>query len=191
MAERTQKATQEVAMSVQSLKQNATEIYERSSTMENISTLSSDKLQMFQSTLLDLGQRTQEIDSDSTNVLYSVFMVLVKLDHLLFKAKGYKSVFTNKVDDEFVDHHHCRLGKWATGGKGEQIFGKTPSFKKLESPHKAVHDSILAAVECVKAQSCSKEAKNVMTYFKDAERSSHEVISVLSEMLLEERRLRS
>jgi methyl-accepting chemotaxis protein len=191
LAERTQKATAEVAMSVQSLKQNAMEIHERSSIMETISSNSTQKLEQFRSTLIALGNRAEEIETDSTNVLYSVFMVLVKLDHLLFKAKGYKSVFSNKVDEEFVDHHHCRLGKWAEGGKGSQIFGNTPSFRKLESPHKSVHDNIIAAVNCVKANTCGQESKNVMTYFKDAEKGSREVIDTLNSMLVEERAKRA
>ena len=190
LAERTQKATAEVAMSVQALKQNAMEIHERSSTMESISSTSSNKLEEFRTTLQDLGNRTQDIQKDSTNILYSVFMVLVKLDHLLFKAKGYKSVFTNKVDDEFVDHHHCRLGKWADGGKGAEIFGTTPSFRHLETPHKAVHDNIISAVKCVSAGTCGQESKNVMTYFKDAENASHKVIETLNAMLIEERQKR-
>lgn len=190
LAERTQKATQEVAMSIQSLKQNAVEIYERSSSMESISSLSSNKLEQFRSTIEDLSVRTQVIDTDSTNVLYSVFMVLAKLDHLLFKARGYKTVFSLKVDNEFVDHHNCRLGKWADSGKGADIFGQTPSFRRLEAPHKAVHDHIIAAVACVTAGTCGKESKNVMSYFKDAEIASHEVVGVLSAMLIEERQKR-
>ena len=191
LAERTQKATAEVAMSVQSLKQNATEIHERSSNMESISSESTQKLEQFRSTLIDLGERAEAIESDSTNVLYSVFMVLVKLDHLLFKAKGYKSVFSNHVDEEFADHHHCRLGKWAEGGKGSQIFGNTPSFRKLESPHKLVHDNIIAAVNCVKANTCGQESKNVMSYFQDAEKGSREVIDILNAMLTEEKQKRA
>lgn len=187
LAERTQKATAEVAMSVQSLKQNAVEIYERSSAMEEISSISSKKLESFHTTLADLGLRTEAIDNDSTNVLYSVFMILVKLDHLLFKAKGYKSVFSLKVEDEFVDHHHCRLGKWAEGGKGAEIFGMTPSFRKLALPHKAVHENILAAVQCVKTNTCSQESANMITYFKQAESASKEVVEILSTMLNEER----
>ncbi|WP_414720298.1 CZB domain-containing protein [Sulfuricurvum sp.] len=114
-------------------------------------------------------------------------MVLVKLDHLLFKSKGYKTVFSDKVDAEFVDHHHCRLGKWAEGGKGSQIFGNTPSFRKLEAPHKTVHDNIIEAVKCVAEGTCSQESKNVMNYFKEAENGSREVINTLNAMLIEER----
>ena len=188
LAERTQKATAEVALNVQNLKQNAVEIYERSSTMEAISATSTNKLEQFSSTLIELGHRTKEIGHDSTNVLYSIFMVLVKLDHLLFKAKGYNAVFTNKVENEFADHHNCRLGKWAEGGKGAEIFGKTPSFSKLEAPHKLVHDNILAAVKCVSANTCTQESKNVMTYFQDAEQASGNVIDILNSMLNEKQR---
>jgi len=190
LAERTQKATQEVAMSIQSLKQNAVEIYERSSAMESISSVSSNKLEQFRATIADLSVRTKVIDTDSTNVLYSVFMVLAKLDHLLFKAKGYKTVFSSKLESEFVDHHHCRLGKWADGGKGADVFGQTQSFRRLEAPHKAVHDHIIAAVQCVASGTCGQESKNVMSHFKDAESASREVVNVLSSMLIEERQKR-
>ncbi|MDD2830490.1 MAG: methyl-accepting chemotaxis protein [Sulfuricurvum sp.] len=191
LAERTQKATQEVAMSVQSLKQNAMEIHERSSTMESISSTSSNKLEEFRTTLLNLGNRTQEIENDSTNVLYSVFMVLVKLDHLLFKSKGYKTVLSSKIEDEFADHHHCRLGRWADGGKGAEIFGNTPSFRQLETPHKEVHDNILLAVKCVSEGKCAQESKNVITYFRNAENASRKVIETLNAMLTEERQKRA
>lgn len=190
LAERTQKATQEVAISIQSLKQNATEIDERSSSMETISSSSNEKLSRFQDSLHGLQERTHEIDDASTDVLYSVFVVLVKLDHLLFKSRGYKTVFLNRVDDEFADHHGCRLGKWYDTGLGKEVFGSVASYVKLEAPHKVVHDRIHDAIGCVKAGSCGEKASNVMTYFKDAETASRDVFAHLSAMLNEERHKR-
>ncbi|MDD2828695.1 MAG: methyl-accepting chemotaxis protein [Sulfuricurvum sp.] len=187
LAERTQKATQEVEISVQSLKQNTMEIDERSSTMEAISTESSNKLGHFQNTLFEQQHRTAEIDSNSTDILYSIFIVLVKLDHLLFKSRGYKTVFLNRVDDEFADHHGCRLGKWYDNGLGKEVFGSVPSYNKLESPHKIVHDRIHDAIHCVKSGTCGEKSHNVMTYFKDAESASREVFSILNTMLIEEK----
>ncbi|MHB8100243.1 MAG: methyl-accepting chemotaxis protein [Sulfuricurvum sp.] len=190
LAERTQKATQEVAMSIQSLKQNATEIDERSSTMETIATASSDKISRFQTSLFGMQDRTVQIDNDTTDVLYSVFVVLVKLDHLLFKSRGYKTVFLNRVDNEFADHHGCRLGKWYDTGLGKEVFGSVPSYAKLEAPHKTVHDRIHDAIHCVKSGTCGEKATNVMTYFRDAESASRDVFNLLSAMLSEERQKR-
>lgn len=191
LAERTQKATQEVAMSIQSLKQNATEIDERSSSMETISSSSSEKLSRFQASLSGLQDRTIHIDNDSTDVLYSVFVVLVKLDHLLFKSRGYKTVFLGRVDDEFADHHGCRLGKWYDTGLGKEVFGSVASYPKLEAPHKVVHDRIHDAIHCVKSGTCGEKATNVMTYFRDAESASREVFNLLTTMLSEERHKRT
>jgi hypothetical protein len=190
LAERTQKATQEVAMSIQSLKQNATEIDERSSSMETISSSSSEKLNRFQVSLSGLQERTIEIDNDSTDVLYSVFVVLTKLDHLLLKSRGYKTVFLNRVDDEFTDHHGCRLGKWYNTGVGKEVFGAFASYPRLEAPHKIVHDRIHDAIHCVQSGTCGEKATNVMTYFKDAESASREVFNLLTSMLSEERQKR-
>lgn len=190
LAERTQKATQEVAMSIQSLKQNATEIDERSSSMETIASSSSAKLNRFQSSLAELQGRTVQIDNDSTDVLYSVFVVLVKLDHLLFKSRGYKTVFLNRVVDEFADHHGCRLGQWYDSGLGKEVFSSMASYSKLEAPHKIVHDRIHDAIHCVQSGTCSENSTNVMGYFKDAESASREVFSLLSTMLNEERQKR-
>jgi methyl-accepting chemotaxis protein len=191
LAERTQKATQEVAMSIQSLKQNATEIDERSSSMETISSSSSEKLSRFQASLSRLQERTIEIDNDSTDVLYSVFVALTKLDHLLFKSRGYKTVFLNRVDDEFADHHGCRLGQWYDTGLGKEVFGSVASYPRLEAPHKIVHDRIHDAIHCVKSGTCGEKATNVMTYFKDAESASRDVSSLLSTILNEERQKRT
>jgi chromosome segregation ATPase len=190
LAERTQKATQEVAMSIQSLKQNATEIDERSSSMETLSNKSNEKLNSFQSELLDLQERTVQIEDDSTNILYATFIVLTKLDHLLYKARGYKTVFLNRVENEFSDHHGCRLGKWYDSGKGKEIFSSSPSYPKLETPHKTVHDRIHDAIHCVKSGTCGEKSTNVMTYFREAELASREVFTILTSLLSEERQKR-
>jgi methyl-accepting chemotaxis protein len=191
LAERTQKATQEVAMSIQSLKQNATEIDERSSSMETISISSNNKLNRFQESLSGLEERTMEIDNDTTDVMYSVFVVLTKLDHLLFKSRGYKTVFLGRVDDEFTDHHGCRLGKWYDAGLGKEVFGSVASYPRLEAPHKIVHDRIHDAIHCVKSGTCGEKTTNVMTYFRDAESASRDVFNILSSMLSEERQKRT
>ncbi|WP_373026700.1 CZB domain-containing protein [Sulfurimonas sp.] len=114
-------------------------------------------------------------------------MALVKLDHLLFKSNGYKAVFKNQADAHFASDSECRLGQWYNSGIGKEHFSKTPSYSKLSIPHKEVHDSIKKAIDCVTKGTCTQEAKNVMTYFVNAEKASGEVTQILSSMLQEER----
>ncbi|MCB0996858.1 MAG: CZB domain-containing protein [Acidimicrobiales bacterium] len=69
-----------------------------------------------------------------------VFMVLAKLDHILWKVNTYRSVLKREKAFSFVDHHSCRLGKWYEEGEGRSGFGHLPSYRQLVDPHSVVHE---------------------------------------------------
>ena len=190
LAERTQKATSDVEITVQSLRQNTQEVHQHSKSMEELSSQSSDQMYILRDYMQDLTINTKHISRDNKDVTYAIFMVLTKLDHLLFKANAYKSVFTNVKMGQMSSDKECRLGKWYFEGVGKEKFGKCPSFSKLEMPHKLVHDSIHKAMHCVANNACTAEAKNVMSYFKEAEEASTLVISCLNAMQEEEKSFR-
>ncbi|KIM11268.1 MAG: chemotaxis protein [Sulfuricurvum sp. PC08-66] len=190
LAERTQKATSEVEITVQSLKQTTQEVHEYSSQMEQLSINSKDQLDSFIERMQGLIANSGVIESDTIDITYAIFVILTKLDHLLFKANGYKTVFAQNKAAEFVGDTQCRLGKWYFEGQGKEKFGHCTSYAKLQAPHKMVHDKIKAAVDCVVAGTCTKEAQNVATYFENAESASKEVMSTLDTLLNEERSLR-
>ena len=190
LAERTQKATSEVEITVQSLKQNTQEVHEHSKSMEELSQNANDQMTVFHEQAGALTATSIRIEQQTQDVTYDIFVVLAKLDHLLFKANGYKTVFDGKTNAEFVDDSHCRLGEWYLNGVGKEKFGKLSSYSKLASPHKEVHDNIQKAVECVKNGTCTQEAQNVISYFDNAQKASKAVIHILDEMLDEEKAVR-
>ena len=190
LAERTQKATSEVEISVSSLKQNTNEVHEHSQAMEKLSRSSHEQMDVFQEKMAILTQNSQIISEENIDVTYAVFMVLSKLDHLLFKANGYKTVFTGEATGHFASDNECRLGKWYFEGTGKEKFGKCASYSKMSTPHKEVHDNIKKAVNCVEKGTCTEESQNVMTYFNDAEKASMKVVENLNAMLREEKAFR-
>ena len=190
LAERTQKATSEVEISVSSLKQNTQEVHEHSQAMEKLSQSSHSQMDVFQEKMSILADNSKIISQENIDVTYAVFMVLSKLDHLLFKANGYKTVFTGQATGNFASDSECRLGRWYFEGTGKDKFGKCPSYSKMSAPHKAVHDNIKKAVHCVQKGTCTEESQNVMTYFNDAEKASIEVVENLNAMLQEEKSFR-
>jgi methyl-accepting chemotaxis protein len=147
-------------------------------------------MDIFQTRMHELSSNTEIISVENQDITYAIFMVLSKLDHLLFKANGYKSVFSGEATGHFASDTECRLGKWYFEGTGKEKFGKCPSYSKMAQPHKEVHDNIKKAVDCVKNGTCTQESKNVMTYFNSAEDASKKVIEYLNAMLEEERRIR-
>ncbi len=190
LAERTQKATSEVEISVMGLKQNAQEVHGHSQAMEELSQISTNKMEAFSSEMTVLSDNASVIEQQTTDITNSIFIVLSKLDHLIFKANGYKTVFTQQVNAEFKSDTECRLGKWYLSGKGKENFSACPSYTKMALPHKAVHDNIKKAVACVKAGTCTQESQNIMTYFEAAEKASSEVVNTLSALLHEENHIR-
>jgi len=190
LAERTQKATSEVEITVQGLKQNTQEVHEHSKAMEELSTSSNEQMDIFQERMRELSKNSQAISIENQDVTYAIFMVLSKLDHLLFKANGYKTVFSGEVKGNFLSDTECRLGNWYFNGTGKEKFGKCQSYSKMATPHKEVHDNIKKAVDCVTNGTCTQESQNVMTYFNHAEEASHKVIELLSAMLHEEKSYR-
>lgn len=190
LAERTQKATSEVEMSVSSLKQNTQEVHEHSQAMEHLSQNSSQQMDVFQEKMEILSHNSVTISQENKDVTYAIFMVLSKLDHLLFKANGYKTVFTGEATGHFSSDNECRLGKWYFEGIGKEKFGKCASYSRMAAPHKEVHDNIKKAIDCVQRGTCTQESQNVMTYFHSAEEASKKVIENLNAMLEEERQFR-
>jgi predicted nucleic acid-binding Zn-ribbon protein len=73
------------------------------------------------------------------------FASLIKMDHVIYKQRAYMALGSGGdvqyVDPVHVDHHACRLGKWYYEGEGRVLFGDTPSYRALETPHAQVHES--------------------------------------------------
>lgn len=188
LAERTQKATKEVEISIQTLKQNFSDIQGSANDMLEIADKSNAQVTSFADSFNEMLNLSGVIRNDSEYVLDTTFIGLAKLDHLLFKINAYRAIFTNNVSAEFVDHHSCRLGKWYDDGIGKQNFSSTPSYTALAKPHAEVHDYIVKAVEFVKNRTAEENSKEVINNVKKAEEASKSVSTLLDKMLEEKRR---
>ena len=180
LAERTQKATTEVEINISTLKQNANSMLEQSEELETIASESSEHIHSFQEEFAELAKTSRSIREDSLNIKTKIFISLAKIDHILFKVKGYEGVFKKNIT-QMEDHHECRLGKWYAG-RGKENFGKTSAFAKLDIPHAKVHDGVNKALACVNNPECEKDAKKVIEFMKEAEKASVEVFALLDEM---------
>ena len=185
LAERTQKATAEVEMGINSLKQSANDITEHTQHVEQMTVDISQELYDFEKDVNLIGQGSSNIQEQNSHVLNTIFIILIKIDHLLFKANGYRTVFTDKVVGEFSDHHNCRLGKWYEAGQGKELFSKFAAYKLIEAPHAKVHEEIKKAIECVANGTCLTKSTNVADYFKIAEQSSVSLMQILDNLLAE------
>lgn len=185
LAEKTQKATAEVEISINTLKQSASEINEHTAAVEQMTISISDELNNFQEKLRNMNHVSSIIKDENSNVLNIIFIILVKIDHLLFRANGYKTMFTQKIITQMNDHHQCRLGQWYQSGEAKETFGKSAAFSRIEVPHANVHTKIKEAISCVESGTCLEDIDFIVNHFKSAEESSIELMRFLDEMLQE------
>jgi len=188
LANRTQKAAEEVEANIQSLMASSDRMLENGRKTAEHAESSMEKLDRFQSVLQKLVGNARHIKTENEEIAYEMFANLAKLDHIMFKANAYASVFAEKRQAEFGDHHSCRLGKWYEQGEGKKHLSHVPSYAKLETPHAKVHELILAALTCVDKGDCVERDEWVKQQFDGAEEASQELFRVLNEIVNEAKR---
>ena len=183
LAERTQRATSEVEVSINVLKQNASVMHNDSETLENEAIRASDNLEAFKQKLDILINGSNTIKKDTNSISHELFANLAKLDHVLFKVNAYDGVFNNK-DIVLSTHDNCRFGKWKEA-KGKELFGHTPSFLQIDEMHAIVHKNAIAALECVSSGTCLNDINVVIQYFNTAEEASKKLFNIIDAMITE------
>ncbi len=126
--------------------------------------------------VLNMSGKMQQTIEHSVN---STFVETVKLDHVVWKNNVYASVWElGGMGAELADHKACRLGKWYYQGEGSALYGHQSAFKRLEEPHRQVHQHGLKALE-------AKVEGNIpamVDHLRQMERASQEVAGLLSDL---------
>lgn len=189
LAERTQKATFEISMTLQTLKQEAGDILTRSDNMTDIASSAQSDINDFEEVLSDFSKTVSNAADMSQFINGSLFATLVKVDHIIFKSNAYSTIINQDAQKAaaFTDHHNCRMGKWYYEGEGAKLFSHTPSYKKMESPHAAVHHAVLDTVPCAVRSDClmSENKAKILKNMSSMEKSSQELFILLDNMLVE------
>lgn len=186
LAEKTQKATAEVEMNINLLKQNANEMYSQSEQVEQISIDSNSHIANFSGKFAELVKEALSINSNAVNIVSEIFVSLAKLDHIAFKANGYKEIFA-KSGKQLADHMSCRLGKWYAGA-GKERFGQNTNFPKIDTPHQTVHENINSAIMVANTEDIAlEEVQNrIFEKCKTAENASLNLFDVFKSMIEEQ-----
>jgi len=188
LAERTHKATNEISISIKSLQQGMNEIQESSEQMKVTVDGSTKTIEDFETTLVDLSENSTKIVNQSYHMENSIFIVLAKIDHILYKSRAYNSLISLQRVLKPVDSHSCNLGKWYDG-EGKERFSDTSAYPKMASPHNTVHTNANGNLSYLEASNPEEEIiKNqntIITNYENMENASNELFSLMDSMLAE------
>ena len=186
LAERTQKATQEISITISALQQETTEIEKSSEEMSGIAQDATSTINVFANTLENFHVNAKNSADYAAYIRDSLFMVLVKIDHILFKSNAYASVVGEKSISSFSDHKSCRLGKWYLGA-GKDTYGHTNNYKFIDEPHSKVHDNALKNIRFVENETAMdpKNEKEIIHNFEAMEEESSKLFTILDNIVAE------
>lgn len=187
LSNQTQAAVEKIRDSITSITDNSAQVSERMRELDH-------RGNEIAETVAVVNQKVHEVETmnaASTNQIIgandTVFMSLAKLDHVIWKVNTYLSVIDGEPVFEFVDHHHCRLGKWYEAGEGHASFSEMPSYSKLERPHAQVHDATQEVFVLLDASVATADS-SLKAGIEAMEQGSEGVFACLDQMLSEKRR---
>lgn len=187
LAERTQKATQEIAMTIHALHEETHEITSNARTMSTIAEDALPKVENFSAMVKNFNHDADQTARDSFFIQNQLFASLAKIDHVVFKHKAYSSILNDEPSGKFVDHQNCQFGKWYLS-EGKKFFGETKAFGILDTYHRDVHNCALDNVKMVekKQQNDKDKIPVVLENFKKMEIASAKLFETLDQMVLEQ-----
>ena len=186
LAERTQKATSEIAITIQTLQQETNDIQANATEINEIATTSGETVNEFKNALLDFNENANITAKSAEKIANKNFTTLVKVDHIIYKTSIYSSVINEKVnDDNFVDDHHCRFGKWYDN-EGKEKFGNDPIYQSISEPHKNVHQYAIANANIIKNHGLrKKDEPTFIANFTNMEENSNKLFDILNKLAQE------
>ncbi|WP_457564598.1 methyl-accepting chemotaxis protein [Caminibacter sp.] len=166
LAEKTQKATNEIAITIQTLQQQFMMVSENTEKVVEISNKSYETLESFERLLTDLQKNLTDVTLISDINALKLIFITFKIAHIIYKSNIYSSVTREYVEEEMLDKtaDNCLLGKWMQIEKVKEILINYGLYKKMLEHHKKVHEIGKEVLLRVKEERVTKD--NHMWYYE-------------------------
>ncbi|MFK5936843.1 MAG: methyl-accepting chemotaxis protein, partial [Sulfurimonas sp.] len=188
LAERTQKATTEISITIQTLKQESSQISDNSEVMNNIALESNETMEQFSGTIGLFNQDLEKNSASANKNTISLMMTIYKIQHIIFKSEAYTSITNGKGNEQILakDHHSCAFGKWYDE-TASQLFSQSKTYLKMEKYHRMFHDSISQNFAFLKGgqQSLSDNKQTILNNFQQSEKASSELFALMDQLVEE------
>ncbi|MBD3806945.1 methyl-accepting chemotaxis protein, partial [Sulfuricurvum sp.] len=185
LAERTQKATKEIEIVIQSMQQDTNEIETATEELSGIVSTTKHEVEKMSDRMSIFHRNASRSVYDIMDISSYIFSILAKVDHVIYKNNVYAFLFGQENTFKAVDHHTCRLGKWYDSGVGKEQFGMLKSYGRLEAPHAMVHTQANALIaDCGDGKKLCSRAQ-IEERIRKIEDASQEVFAVLDMLVAE------
>ncbi len=182
LAERTQKATQEVEINISGLKQNSNQMIETSEIFSRESDAIMQILEEYMDGINAIERNSEQIKKNVTNISREITVSNGKIDHINLKLQAYKSIFKGEKTTIY-DHTSCRFGKWFVTASKEILSANPKAISTVNKYHETVHSSLSKAIELYFKD--KSQDQKLLQYFQEVEYASKEGFEMLLDAIKE------
>ena len=186
LAERTQKATQEISITIQTLQQETNEINANSDRINGIAETAGENVVKFEETLNKFNVNANHTANISYSMENKTFTILAKIDHIVYKTNAYNCVINERCEKEYASAEECRFGKWYVQA-GKERFEQTKAYELIDAPHRAIHEHTNQNVADAASGYTMHNMHVFVERFRKTEEASKQLFSLLDQMVEEKR----
>jgi methyl-accepting chemotaxis protein len=196
LAEKTQKATNEIAITIQTLQQQFMNISENTDQVVNISSKSHETLVKFENLIEILQKDLNEVDIISEENALKILFISFTIHHIVYKSNLYASVTREKVLEalKHTNAQNCILGKWLDSSKIKSIIEKCRNYKTIIELHNKVHELGEKIIQRIEKEGVTKENNewyyNELLQVEQTARKLFEEFNKLIECIVENNKLK-
>lgn len=177
LAERTQRATQEVELNISQLKQNSGELLDLTQKFRDNGEHISNNLSIFFNELDAIITNSSRITNITENITREIGIGNGKADHILFKLAGYNSFISNNIPS-LQSENECRFSKWFSINN-DIVKQETTFLSSLNKHHINVHQGVKEAIDLWVTKG---DLQGSIKRMKDVENSSEVAFEELYEV---------
>jgi len=179
LAERTQKATQEVEININGLKQNSNSMMEISTTFMDETSKVMGTLDEFSENITMVVKNSGNIKDKTQNLTNELHVSNGKIDHISLKLAAYNALLDSKTV-QIMDENSCRFGKWFAEVSQTLLKGN-PRLSTIAKHHKIVHQGLRKAIDLQAHHKHEEALKNMQEVENSSEVGFEELIEAVKE----------
>ncbi len=172
LAERTQKATSEISITIKTLQQETSDIQSHSEKITSMAVTSKDDVESVSEMVIGFRDKSFENKRNVDLALTRMFMDLATLSHLVYKLNTIEAVVEEK-EVKRTNDKNCEFGQWLTDGDTVKKLNCYPEYKEIKNKiHKAIHDITNKILECTTTKTCIKNKEQIIKEFTQVDANS-------------------
>ncbi len=184
LAEKTQNITDEIEDEIEFFIKDTDSISKNSIQMGESANHAKRSVSLLAETIEKLSSDTVFIEKSSFDIEDRIFIVLVMIDHVVFKASIYDAFIFDKTGVILKDHNSCRLGEWYET-KGKERFGDKSAYAAINSPHANVHNYGQKSLSYLDSGNLLENQEEVFESCEFFEENSKELFKLLTKLIEE------